>query len=352
MKIAIVSGGTGGHIYPGIALAQEIKRRDPGASILFIGSEEGLENELIPREKYPVKLIKSRALLRKFSYKAVSAPFVSAIGFFQSIWILKFFSPKFLVSTGGYASLPVVLAARLLRIPVLLHEQNVLPGAVNRISQRFAKRIFLSFYESLKYMKGEVVGNPVRREIIEAERERARKNLSLSSDQKVVLVMGGSQGSKKINETVLSSLDRLPSDLKILHIIGNRDFGWVNRYLEGKKMQNYQALPYLHAMADALAACDLVVSRAGATAIAEFLVRGLPMVLVPFPYAADDHQRLNAEAIAQKGGALMVEDSDLTPEKFISILADSSLNYGKMKKAAKKLAKPNAAERIVESIYV
>lgn len=352
MKIAIVSGGTGGHIYPGIAIAQEIKRRDPGASILFIGSEEGLENELIPREEYPIKLIKSRALLRKLSYKAISAPFVSAIGFFQSIWILKFFSPKFLISTGGYASLPAVLAARLLRIPILLHEQNVLPGAVNRISQRFAKKIFLSFRESLKYMKGEVVGNPVRREIIEAERETARKNLNLSPDQKVILVMGGSQGSKKINETVLSSLERLPSDVKILHIIGNRDFGWVKRYLEGKKMENYQALPYLHAMADTLAACDLVVSRAGATAIAEFLVRGLPMILIPFPYAAEDHQRLNAQIIAECGGALIIDDNDLTPEKFISIITDSSLNYGKMKESARKLAKPNAAERIVESIYV
>ena len=351
MKIAIVSGGTGGHIYPGIALAQEIKRRDPGASILFLGSEEGLEMDLIPREKYPLKLIKSRALLRKLSYKALSAPFISAIGFFQSLWILRSFSPKFLISTGGYASLPAVLAARALGIPIILHEQNVLPGAVNRISQKLAKKVFLSFHESLKYMPGEVVGNPVRKEILEAEREASRRKFNLSPDQKVVLVMGGSQGSKKINQTVLSSLERLPSDIKILHIIGNRDFGWVQRYLDDKQIKNYQALPYLHDMADALAAADLAVSRAGATAIAEFLVRGLPMILIPFPYASEDHQRLNAGVVAEKGEAVIIEDRDFTPEKFISSITVSSLDYGKMRGSAEKLAKHDAAERIVKFIY-
>ncbi|MEE8638033.1 MAG: undecaprenyldiphospho-muramoylpentapeptide beta-N-acetylglucosaminyltransferase [Candidatus Margulisiibacteriota bacterium] len=351
MKIAIVSGGTGGHIYPGMALAQEIKRRDPSASILFLGSEEGLEMELIPRQEYPIKLIKSRALLRKLSYKALSAPFISAIGFFQSLWILRSFSPKFLISTGGYASLPAVLAARALGIPIILHEQNVLPGAVNRISQKLAKKVFLSFHESLKYMPGEVVGNPVRKEILEAKREASRRKFNFSPDQKVVLVMGGSQGSKKINQTVLSSLERLPSDVKILHIIGNRDFGWVKRYLEDKHIKNYQALPYLHNMADALAAADLAVSRAGATAIAEFLVRGLPMILIPFPYASEDHQSLNAGVVAQKGGAVIIEDRDFTPEKFISSITVSSLDYGKIRESARKLAKHNAAERIVEFIY-
>ncbi|KPJ65005.1 hypothetical protein AMJ44_11490 [candidate division WOR-1 bacterium DG_54_3] len=351
MRIAIVSGGTGGHIYPGIALAQEIKGRDPEAAILFLGSEEGLEKDLISGGEYPVKLIKSRALLRKWSYKALSAPFVSAIGFFQSLRILKAFSPKVLISTGGYASLPVVLAARLLGIPVLVHEQNVLPGAVNRLCQKFAKRVFLSFDQSRAYLRGEVVGNPVRREIMEAKREAARNKFNLGPQEKVVLVMGGSQGSKKINEIVLSSLERLPSHVKILHIIGNRDFGWVSRYLEGKKIENYRSLPYLHDMADALAAADLVVSRAGATAIAEFLVRGIPMVLIPFPYAAEDHQRLNAEAIAEGGGAVMVKDKDFNSEKFLELITDSSLDYDRMSSACHLLAKPEAAKRIVDFIY-
>ena len=351
MKIAIVSGGTGGHIYPGLAIAEEIKKRDQEVSILFLGSEEGLEKELILREGYRIKLIKSRALLRKLSYKAISAPFISAIGVFQSLWVLKSFSPKVLISTGGYASLPLIIAARLLGIPIIFQEQNVLPGAVNRFCYRLAKKIFLSFEESLKYIPGEVVGNPVRRGIIEANREEARKRLGLLPGEKVVLVMGGSQGSKKLNETVLSSLPQIPSNIKVLHIIGNRDFGWVNRYLEGREIKNYQAFPYLHNMADALAAADLVVSRAGATAISEFLVRALPMILIPFPYAAEDHQRLNAKAIAEKGGAIVIEEEVFTPDKFISIISDSALNYDKMRNALVKLASINAAERIVDFVY-
>ena len=351
MKIAIVSGGTGGHIYPGVAIAQEIKSRDPSASILFLGSKEGLEKDIISREEYPISLIKSRALLRKLSYKALSAPFISMIGFFQSIWILKSFSPKALFSTGGYASLPVVLAAKLLGIPVLIHEQNVLPGRVNRLCRKFARKVFLSFEESLKYMPGVGVGNPIRREILEAKREAARNKFNLGPQEKVVLVMGGSQGSQKINETVLSSLENLPSYIKILHIIGNRDFGWVSRYLEGKNINNYRSLPYLHDMADALSAADLAVSRAGATAIAEFLVRGIPMILIPFPYAAEDHQKLNAKVIAENGGALVIEDKDFSSRKFVELITDSSLDYDKMSKACHELAKPTAAERIVDFIY-
>lgn len=347
MRIVIVSGGTGGHIYPGIAIAQEIKRRSPSASILFLGSKEGLEKELVPREGFEIKLVWARALLRQLSYQAVSAPFVSLIGFFQSLKILKEFSPDILVSTGGYASLPVVFAAKARGIPILLLEQNVLPGAVNRLSRRFAKKCFLSWPQSEQYIKGVVVGNPVRRAIIEAKQRSSRG----PDNKKVVLVVGGSQGSQKINEAVVSALPELPAEVQVLHIIGNRDSGWVSRYLEGKKVKNYQALPYLHDMSQALASADLVVSRAGATAIAEFLVCGLPMVLVPFPYAAEDHQRLNAKAVADSGAAIVVEDKDFSSQKFIELINDSSLNYDKMSKASAALARPEAAERIVRYIY-
>ncbi len=351
MKIAIVSGGTGGHIYPGLAVAQEIKRRDPAAIIYFIGSSEGMEKELVEREGFSIKLIRSRALLRKLSYKAISAPFVCLIGFFQAFSFLRSIKPKFLIATGGYASLPAVFAARCLRIPVILLEQNVFPGAVNRLCRGFAQKAYLTFKGSQKYMKGEVVGNPVRRQIIEADRVAARKKLRLDNEQKLVLVMGGSQGAKRINEAVVGALDKLPLGIKFIHVIGSRDFDWVSRKLAGRELINYQPLSYVHNIADYLAAADFVVSRAGATAIAEFLVLGLPMILIPFPYAAGDHQRLNAKAIALAGAAIVVEDSDFTPDKFLSIISDFSLNYGKMKGSAKKIAKPEAAERIVDFIY-
>ena len=351
MKIAIVISGTGGHIYPGIAVAQEVKRRDSQAEVLFLGSGEGLERDILAKENFQFKSIRARALLRKISYKAFSAPFVSMIGFFESIAVLKSFSPKVLISFGGYASLPVVLAAKMLGIPVFIHEQNVLPGVVNRFCKYFARRVFLSFPETLKYLKGEVVGNPVRNKIIEVKREAARQRLKLPHDQKVILIMGGSQGSKRLNEILLSALLNLPSNVQVLHIIGKRDSEWVKRYLEGKQISNYHPLAYLYDIADALAAADLVVSRAGATAIAEFLVRGLPMILIPFPYAAGDHQTLNAKVIEKNNAGIMIKEADFSPEKLLSIINNSALNYVKMSEASKKLAKPEAAKKIVDYIY-
>jgi len=349
VKIAIVAGGTGGHIYPGLAIAEEVRLRDPKAEILFLGSEEGLEKDLVSRAGYEIKLIKSRALLRKLSYKAISAPFVSVIGFFQALSILKANAPTVLFSTGGYASLPVVLTARLLGIPILLHEQNVLPGAVNRFCQRFSKLNFLSFPQSLEYMRGEVVGNPVRRKILAGQKDQACKKLKLDKNKKVVLVMGGSQGAKSINQTVLAALSSLPAGVQIIHLIGKRDFDWAEHSF--KNFPNYFPFAYLDDMQDVLAAADLVISRAGATAIFEFLAKGLPMVLIPFPYAAGNHQLLNAQAIAKNGAAVVVNDQDFTANKFIELLSSSVLDYDKMRQASLSLAKPQAAQRIVDFIY-
>jgi len=351
MKFAIVSGGTGGHIYPGIAIAEEIKRRIPSAEILFLGSEEGLEKDLIPRAGYAIKLIKARALLRKISYKAISAPFVSSFGFFQALIILKKFSPRALISTGGYASMPAVLAAKICSIPIYIHEQNVLPGFTNRFFMKWAKKVFLSFEASKKFMDGIVTGNPIRREIIEYDREKARRNLKISSEEILVIVMGGSQGARRINEVMVSTLPLINNDrLKVLHIVGTRDAALVDKWLTAHKNTFYQKVDYMYDIAEALAAADLVISRAGATAIAEFLVKGIPMVLVPFPFSAEGHQELNAKVVAEAGAALVVKEINLTPEKIVSLLAPSNLNLKIMKDNCKILARPKAAEEIINAI--
>lgn len=351
MKIVIVAGGTGGHIYPGLAIAEEIRQRDPSGKIIFLGSHDGLEKDLIPRAGYDIRLIKARALLRKLSYKAISAPFLCLIGFFQAWSILKKFSPNSLISTGGYTSFPVVIAAKLLGIPIFLHEQNVLPGAVNRLCQKLSTHNFLSFPETLKYLKGEVVGNPVRKKIIAGDKQLACAKLQLDSNKKIVLIMGGSQGARSINKTVVASLNRIPSDIQIIHLIGERDFNWLKQSFANNKPANYFPFAYLDNMEDVLAAADLTISRAGATAIFEFLAKGLPMVLIPFPYAAENHQLLNAQAIAKNGAALVVEEKDFSKDKFIELLNSSSLDYDKMKQASLALAKPQAAQRIVDFIY-
>lgn len=351
MKIAIVAGGTGGHIYPGIAVAQEIKFRFPNAEIIFLGSEEGMEKDLIPRYGFNLRLIKSRALLRKISYQSLSAPVVSIFGFFQAISLLHNFKPNCLFSAGSYVSLPAVLAARILSIPIYLHEQNVLPGITNRFCFKLAKKVFLSFEESKRFAKGEVLGNPLRQEILMVDREICRRKLKINPHKKAILILGGSQGAQKINEVVLSSLEKFPGqEYEILHVIGNRDFGWASRYYEGKNYSFYHPFSYLYNIEEALAAADLVVSRAGATAIAECLSRELPMILVPFPYSAEGHQDLNAKVIENAGGAMVIRNQDFTVEKFLFLLQDKSINWEQMSKNCKNLAKPNAAAEIVCSI--
>jgi UDP-N-acetylglucosamine--N-acetylmuramyl-(pentapeptide) pyrophosphoryl-undecaprenol N-acetylglucosamine transferase len=347
MRIAIAAGGTGGHIYPGIAVAQEIKSKDPAAVILFIGGREGLEKDLVPRAGFKIKLIWARALLRKLSYKAVSAPFISVVGFFQALKVLHDFSPSILFSTGGYASLPVVLAAKVMGIPILLHEQNILPGAVNRFCSRFARKVFLTFDDSSRYMTGEVVGNPVRQEVLSANRASARQELGLRDNQKMILIMGGSQGARRINQAIWEAAAEIPAGTCVYHIIGKRDYG----RLTVKDSDSYHPLNYVHTVAPLLAAADLVVSRAGATAMAEFLARHLPMVLVPFPYSAEDHQRLNARFVQKAGAAVVVEDADFNAGSFIRLLKNTGLNYAKMQTAAAALARPTAGRIITNYIY-
>jgi UDP-N-acetylglucosamine--N-acetylmuramyl-(pentapeptide) pyrophosphoryl-undecaprenol N-acetylglucosamine transferase len=346
MRIAIVAGGTGGHIYPGIAIAEEIKSQMPQAEILFLGSEEGLEKDLVHRAGFEIRFIKVRR-------RGISAPFVSLAGFFQALSILRKFGPQAMIACGGYASLPAVLAARTLSIPVYLHEQNVLPGVTNRFLSRLARKVFLSFQESERWLKGIVTGNPVRREIVKEDRNRARAALGFSPQDRVILVLGGSQGARTINQAVVSGLSLLeePGNIKILHSVGQRDARMVEAALGLKKYGFYRKVDYLYNIAEALAAADLVISRAGATAIAEFLVRGLPMVLVPFPYSAEGHQELNARVVVDGGAGIMVKNDEFTPERFVSLLR-SDLDLEKMRRAALKTARPDAARRIIDELGI
>ncbi|MDD5594525.1 MAG: UDP-N-acetylglucosamine--N-acetylmuramyl-(pentapeptide) pyrophosphoryl-undecaprenol N-acetylglucosamine transferase, partial [Candidatus Margulisbacteria bacterium] len=281
----------------------------------------------------------------------ISAPFVSLIGFFQALAILKKFSPDALVSTGGYASLPVVLAARVLGIPIFIQEQNVLPGFTNRLYGRLAKNVFLSFEGSKKYLDGIVTGNPVRRRILDADRENSRRELGYASGSRVILIMGGSQGARSINETIKQTVENRAwnaerGEMRILHIVGRRD--WP-RFSDIRR-DGYQAVEYLHDMSAVLAAADLVVSRAGATAIAEFAARGLPMILVPFPYSAEGHQDLNASLVEAAGAGITVMNDEFTPEKFIALVSGAKLDLAEMGRASKKLGCPQAAEKIVDLI--
>ncbi len=331
MKVIIVAGGTGGHIYPGIAIAQKLKEK---AEVLFIGSLEGLEKDLI---KFPIKLIHARGLLRKISWKAISAPLMAVWGIIDSLRYLREFRPDWIISMGGYVSFPVIIAAKMLKIPVLLHEQNVLPGATNRFLSKFADVVTLSFSESKKYIKGVVTGNPVRESILKLKK--------INGKQFTVLIIGGSQGARSINVSVGDQIDNfMKLNIKIIHITGTRDYDILKKH----NYPFYHMLSYMYNIEEGYKEADIVVSRAGATAISEILACGLPSILIPFPYAAENHQELNAKVVEKYGAAIKLSDQDLGKlSKVIGSLITDQNKLIKMRESAKKLSRNNASESII-----
>jgi len=318
----IAAGGTGGHIYPGIALAEEIKIRDSKNEVIFIGGSKGIEKKLI---KFPLRMIRKPLLF----------------GLFDSLKILWEVKPDRVIATGGYISAAVVLAAKILKIPILLHEQNVLPGRANRICSRFADVTVLSFSESLKYLKGVVLGNPVRRRILDFYKKK--------NGRFTVFIFGGSQGSKNINTAIVSLLDRFSKmDMDIVHVAGERDYASLPK----EEVSFYKMLPYMYNIEEGFADADLVVSRAGATAISEILACGKPSILIPFPYAAENHQELNARAVKAFGAAEILHDNELEklPDLIGELKADPS-RLKKMGEAALAHSSPDAAEKILDLIY-
>lgn len=339
MKVVIAAGGTGGHIYPGVAIAEELMSRDPGNQVLFVGGTGGLEEDLIKKEGFEIKTIAARGILRKLSWKAISAPFVSLKGFFDALFILRKFKPDGVIVTGGYVSFPVIAAAKVLRIPVLLHEQNTLPGFTNRFWSSFVDVVTLSFDITHKYIKGTVTGNPVRYRIRDIKRKK--------NDKKTLLVWGGSQGARSINQAVISGIDKL-ADWDVIHVTGERDFESISSQVDRASHPFYRLLPYVYDVEDILSRADLVVSRAGATAIFEMLALGLPAILIPFPYSAEGHQDLNARVAAEAGAAVLLDQSkiDELPGLIEKLMKDEN-KLKEMSKATKKIYRLDAAKMIV-----
>ncbi len=379
VRVAIASGGTGGHIYPAIAIAQELQNRDIGNEILFIGSEEGLEKKILSLERFSFKTIKARGMLRKLSFKSISAPFLAIYAVFQALKILRSFKPDILITTGGYVSLPTGIAAKLLRIPILVHEQNVTPGISSRITGFFAKKVTVSFDNTYKYFfkrKTAVTGNPVRKRIINAIKSVSLQKLNLDQKRKTLLILGGSQGARKINETVIEAIDDLCKEgLQIIHVTGERDYEFVvsktekrlldiekeipfvkakKRQVTLAKFKQYHPIPYMVNIWDGLAAADLVVSRAGGTAIAEITTRGLPSILIPFPFSADGHQEKNAKILEGKKAAVIVKNKELSKDSLVNIIRNLFNDPVKLKNimtASKSFSKADAAEQIAQVIY-
>ncbi|MCQ2736684.1 MAG: undecaprenyldiphospho-muramoylpentapeptide beta-N-acetylglucosaminyltransferase [bacterium] len=356
MNIVFTGGGTGGHLYPAIAVARAIKSKYPDSRILFIGNKDGVEASIVPREGFDIKFV-SCSSFSSNPVKLAKGIVKIAAGIAKTLSIFSEFKPDIVTGSGGYVSAPVTMAAFLKKIPVVLLEQNTISGKTNRLVGKIAKKICISFEGSASSFPKEktvLTGNPVRDDIIEASRQDARKRLGIPEDRKCLLITGASQGARSINEAIAS---KLPSwkdlDMTIIHITGEKNIEEAKKAAEAVpkgSCLDYRPLPFMDNIADAYASCDLAAARAGATTLAELTARGIPSILIPYPHAAEDHQRKNAEFIASKGAALTIEDSEAM-EKLgdtIEKLFNDRAGLERMAECSRKLGRPSAVFEILK----
>jgi len=353
MRVLIAAGGTGGHIYPGIAVAKEILRRAPESEVRFVGTARGLENKLVPQAGFKLSLIDSAGLKNVGQVARARGLLVLPRSFWAARSLIRAFRPEVVIGAGGYVSGPVVLTAAILRVPTLVMESNALPGWTNRTLARFVDKAAVSFEAALPFFHGKalVTGNPVRREFFEIP-TRARQPRQFS-----ILVFGGSQGARAINEAVIAALpalENLKEVMRLTHQTGEADFAKVSSaYAEAGWGENVVVRKYIDNIVDAFAAVDLVICRAGATTTAELIAAGKASVMIPFPFAADDHQRRNAEALAAAGAVRMILQQDLTGQRLakeITTLASEPERITAMEEAARKLARGDAAVAVVDMV--
>jgi len=351
MRLLVAGGGTGGHVFPGVAIAEEVVTRHPANDVVFVGTARGLEATVVPKAGFPLELIEVRGLKGKGLADTLKNLLLVPLALWQSFQILRRWRPDIVVGVGGYASGPVVLAAWVLRIPTAVQEQNAIAGFTNRVLGRFARAAFTAFPEAARHFPRRKVyqlGNPIRRTLMENfMRPEARH------DAWRLLVFGGSQGAHALNMRVIEALPHL-ADLRdrlhVTHQTGARDREQVEK---GYRACGFEpdVREFITEMSAAYAGADLVVCRAGATTLAELTVCRKPSILVPFPLAADNHQVQNARSLVEAGAAVMIEEKDLTGEvlarEIHAILSDPARRE-KMARAAGRLGNPQAAKEIAD----
>jgi UDP-N-acetylglucosamine--N-acetylmuramyl-(pentapeptide) pyrophosphoryl-undecaprenol N-acetylglucosamine transferase len=353
LTVVIAGGGTGGHLYPGIAVARELLRRTPGARVSFAGTSRGLETRIVPREGFELDLIRSAGLKGKSVGALLRGVTLVPLGLLDAWRLLGRRRPDVVMGVGGYSSGPVVLAAAIRGIPTIVLEQNAVPGLTNRILAPIVRAAAVTYEETLSFFgrKGFVTGNPVRAEFFESSNVERR-----ASTFKRVLILGGSQGAHSINMAMVAAAPGLVAGVpgvEVVHQTGEKDLAAVREeYLRAGV--SARAEPFLDAVAREMTAADLVICRAGATTLAELAAAGRPAVLVPFPAATDDHQRKNALVLANAGAAVMVEERELDANRLGAetgaLLGDETKRLA-MAAAMRAFARPDAAARIVDRLF-
>jgi UDP-N-acetylglucosamine--N-acetylmuramyl-(pentapeptide) pyrophosphoryl-undecaprenol N-acetylglucosamine transferase len=355
LKFIVSGGGTGGHIYPAIAIANELKSRFPDAEFLFVGAKDKMEMQKVPQAGYKIEGLWIAGLQRKLTVQNMMFPVKLMSSLTKSRQIINKFKPDVVIGTGGFASGPLLQVANSKNIPTVVQEQNSYPGITNKLLSKKANKICVA-YENLErfFPKDKIVvtGNPVREDLldIDAKREEAIAYFNLDANKKMLLVLGGSLGSRRINQLIEKELDFLSqNDIQVIWQCGKY---YVNEYKHFSDGKNVQVLDFIDRMDLVYAAADFVISRAGASSVSELCLVGKPTIFIPSPNVAEDHQTKNAKAIVDKKGAILLKESELD-EKFQStfsnLVSDENLQK-ELSQNIKSLAKPNATKDIVEEI--
>jgi UDP-N-acetylglucosamine--N-acetylmuramyl-(pentapeptide) pyrophosphoryl-undecaprenol N-acetylglucosamine transferase len=356
LKVIIAGGGTGGHLFPGLAVAEELKRRNEHTEVIFVGTDHGIEARIIPREGYPIRFIRSEGLVGKSAAQKVRAAVKAVFSVIDARSILNSVKPDIVIGVGGYASGAIVFIASMKSIPTMIHEQNSVPGLTNRILGKVVKRICVTYHESLSFFplgKTLLTGNPIRLKILKGDRDAACRLFSLDKNLFTVFVFGGSSGARSINRVMVDALNHL-ADLKekvqFLHQTGDRDFENIREAYRKAGVKGTVA-PFIYQMAEAYASADVVVSRAGATTLAELTALGKPSILIPYPYAAGRHQEFNAMKLKEMGAAQVLLENEMTGEvlaKSVRELYENGSTRLEMLKASRGLGRPDACARIAD----
>lgn len=354
-RFIISGGGTGGHIYPAVAIANELKAQFPDAEFLFVGAQDKMEMQKVPQAGYPIEGLWIAGLQRKLTFQNALFPVKLASSLLKSFRIVKRFKPDVVIGTGGFASGAVLKVASMLGIPTVIQEQNSFPGITNKLLAKKANKICVAYENLERFFPKEkmmLTGNPVRQDLIEVGTKKAEAltYFNLDASKKTLLVLGGSLGARRINQLIEKELDFLLSqNIQIIWQCGKLYF---NDYEKYNSRENVQVLAFIDRMDLVYAAADVVISRSGASSVSELCIVGKPTIFIPSPNVAEDHQTKNAKAIVDKNGALLIKESDLEGQ-FETVFSDLISNAAKqieLSQNIKKLALPNATKTIVEEI--
>ncbi|MDD4688258.1 MAG: undecaprenyldiphospho-muramoylpentapeptide beta-N-acetylglucosaminyltransferase [Eubacteriales bacterium] len=350
MKVLLAGGGTAGHVNPAIAIAGEIKKNNPDAQILFIGTKKGLESTLVPKAGFDIEFVEVSGFKRSLSPKNIAVTLKAAYGVVKAISIIRKFKPDVAIGTGGYVSGPTMYGAHLCKVPVMIHEQNVFPGATNRMVNSFARVTAISFEDSRRYFKNTynitLTGNPIKRDLFAASAK--------AIDKPSVLIMGGSLGAEAINNGAVALILNNKGKYNITLSTGKGDYERVVKLLADKGLDvekdiNVNVVSYIYDTPQAYADSQLVIARSGAITVSELAALGKPSILIPSPNVTHNHQEYNAKALADSGGAVMIKECDLTDDiliKTVNELLDNPQKLSQMSRAASRAGICDAASSL------